>query len=240
MVASDRSTSRRVAPTKRSTRREIRVVVAAQDRPTRTGIREALTRAGLSVVAEVVDGAAALDVAIRESPDVCVIDSEPLSDVLNDLERLAVHVPRTSVVVISGEPNVDELIRVVDAGVSGYLPRDVSAEALGRAVRGVASGEAALPRALMRNVLEKFRAPTQGQRLQMLLAERGMELTQRECQVLDLLSQHLSTAEVAQRLSIAPTTVRRHIHDLQRKLGVSDREVAVRLLNEALRNERPI
>lgn len=204
----------------------------------RAGIRRALTEAGVSV-AEADDAAAAVDAALRQPPHVSLLDLDRPDEVLSAVEKIGLHLPQTSVVVISHEPSADQLFRALEAGASGYLPSGIPAEGLVRAVRGVACGEVAFPRALMRKVVEALRAPTQGQRLELLLRKRGIELTRRECHVLDLLSQGMSTAEIARHLSIAPTTVRRHVYGLKRKLGVSDREAAVDLLDEALSNERP-
>lgn len=214
-------------------REETRVLVAARDTPMRAGILQALAEAGLCVVAE-----GDVD-ALRQPPHVCVLDLRRFDEGVGQIDGIAVRLlPCTSVVVISHSPNADELFRALEAGASGYLPSGIRAEALVRAVRGVARGELAVPRTLMRKVVEALCAPTQGQRLELLLRKRGIELTRRECHVLDLLSNGLSTADIAQRLSITPTTVRRHVYGLKRKLGVADREAAVNLLDEVLSDER--
>jgi two-component system NarL family response regulator len=103
------------------------------------------------------------------------------------------------------------------------------------ALHGVLNGEAALPRALTGAVLDELRAREHG-RHATELARLGVQLTSREREVLELLDQGLTTAMIGERLSISAVTVRRHVSEVVRKLGVPDREAALRLLRAPFRD----
>ena len=112
---------------------------------------------------------------------------------------------------------------------SGYLLKDIDRRQRPSDLRGVLAGEAPLPRALVTKLIEEFRE--RGRRRKLLLAERpGVQLRQREWEILDLLSEGLSTGEIASRLFIAEVTVRTHVSSILKKLRVPTREAAVELL----------
>jgi DNA-binding NarL/FixJ family response regulator len=96
----------------------------------------------------------------------------------------------------------------------------------------VLSGEAALPRGLVARLIEEFR--TRGKRRRLpLMRQRGVELTDREWEVLELLHDGCSTAEIGTRLKISPVTVRRHVSEILKKLRVTSRAEAIRLVDQA-------
>jgi DNA-binding NarL/FixJ family response regulator len=122
-----------------------------------------------------------------------------------------------------------DLFDALRAGAAGYLLKDIDRRQLPSDLRGVLAGEAPLPRALVTKLIEEFRE--RGRRRKLLLAERpGVQLRQREWEILDLLSEGLSTAEIASRLFIAEVTVRTHVSSILKKLRVPTREAAVELL----------
>lgn len=209
----------------------------AADGPTAAGIRHALETRGLRIVAEAADAEAALAAASSGDPHVCVVDARLPGDGITAIVALAWQLPETPSVVLADVPNDRELFAALSAGASGYLPKGTSEDGFVRAIRAVARGEAALPRKLAKEVVDEFRARGRVQRLQRLLKQRDIDLTPRESEVLELLMAGLSTGEIAARLSITQATVRRHIFDLERKLGVPDRDSAIRLIRKALRNE---
>ena len=124
---------------------------------------------------------------------------------------------------ITGDDD-ETAIRALSVGAAGYVPKDLGAEALRRALRGVIDGEAAISRRLARRLVDELsRAPEPRPRLRPL----GGELTPREWEVLDLLIDGESTAAIAQTLGLALETVRSHIKHVLRKLGVGTRGEAV-------------
>ena len=92
-------------------------------------------------------------------------------------------------------------------------------------------GEAALPRALVARVVDEFRERGRRRRLP-LTKQKGVELTSREWEVLELMREDLTTAEIAERLFVSPVTVRSHIAAVLKKLRVPDRKAALKLLDE--------
>jgi DNA-binding NarL/FixJ family response regulator len=122
--------------------------------------------------------------------------------------------PGTAVVVLAGASDVDDLLAAVRAGAVGYVPGGVDAARLRTIVRAVAAQEAAVPPSMVGDLLEELRAPK---------SSGGETLTSREAQILGMLRRGHSTAAIAERLSISPVTVRRHISEIVRKVGVEDR-----------------
>jgi DNA-binding NarL/FixJ family response regulator len=120
--------------------------------------------------------------------------------------------PRTAVIVLSENSDVDDLLAAIRAGAVGYLPGSLDEAQLRRVVRGVLAQEAAVPRTMVRELIHELRTAT------------GLGgVTGREAQVLGMVRRGHSTAEIATRLQISPITVRRYISELVRKLGVSGR-----------------
>jgi DNA-binding NarL/FixJ family response regulator len=107
----------------------------------------------------------------------------------------------------------EDLLECVRAGAIGYVPGALNAERLRRIIRAVAANEAVIPRSMILELLLELRGGGGGADV----------LTAREAQVLRMLRRGHTTAEIAQRLHIAPVTVRRHISELVHKLGVEDR-----------------
>jgi len=207
--------------------RPVRVVVADRDASTRTGIRMALVQGGFEVCAEATTARSAREAVQRERPDVCLIDTEIEGGGLDAATAITSEAPGTVVVMLGSSADDDRVLAAVRAGARGYLPKDMNPARLGPALRGAVDGEAALPRALMGRVLEElYRRGRYGAEL----ARRQVTLTRREQEVLELLDQNLDTADIARLLGISAVTVRRHVSELLRKLGVRDREAALRLL----------
>ena len=143
--------------------------------------------------------------------------------------RIGETFPEVRVLVLTTYDTDTDILRAIEAGAAGYLLKDTDPGRLPFALRGVLEGEAALPRGLVARLIDEFR--TRGKRRRLpLMRQRGVELTEREWEVLEYLHDGLTTAEIAERLSISPVTVRRHVSEILKKLRVTSREEAVRLL----------
>jgi DNA-binding NarL/FixJ family response regulator len=142
--------------------------------------------------------------------------------------RIARSHPSVAVVMLTVSRDDADLFASLRAGAAGYLLKDTDPTRLPHALRGVLDGEAAVPRDLVARVIDEFRDRT---RRRLPVAERGVELTSREWEVLELLRTGLSTAQVAERLFVSKVTVRSHVAAVVRKLGVPDREAALRLVS---------
>jgi two-component system nitrate/nitrite response regulator NarL len=209
----------------------LRVVIADDHAPTRAGVRDALEGQGFAVVAEVADAAAAVNAAERERPDVCLLDIHMPGSGIAAAGEITERLPGTRVVMLTASRQDADLFAALKAGASGYLLKDINPERLPAALRGVMAGEAALPRTLVARVLEEFRGAERRPILR-LMRRRGVELSNREWEVLELLREELSTAEIAARLNVSPVTVRRHVSAILAKLRVPDRKAMARLLEE--------
>jgi DNA-binding NarL/FixJ family response regulator len=180
--------------------------------PTRLGIRMAL--GGEVVVrAEAGDYESAIRAAMREQPDVCLVGRDLPGDGLAAVRGICRAAPRAAVVVLAQTSDPDDLLESVRAGAVGYVPGTLDAERIRRVVRAIAANEAVVPRSLVLELLLELRGGGNG----------TDALTARESQVLGMLRRGCSTAGIAERLEIAPVTVRRHISELVHKVGVRDR-----------------
>jgi DNA-binding NarL/FixJ family response regulator len=210
----------------------LRVLIADDHAPTRLGVRQSLEAGGFEVVAEVSDAAAAVRAAERERPDACVLDVHMPGSGIKAAREIAQQLPEAAVVMLTVSRNDEDLFEALRAGAAGYLLKDTDPARLPHALHGVLAGEAALPRSLVTRLIDEYRGPGRRRRLP-LRGRRGVELTSREWQVIELLRDGLSTAQIAERLSLSPVTVRRHVSSLLGKLDAPDRDAAVRMLDES-------
>lgn len=209
----------------------VRVVVADDHAPTRAGVRGALEADGFEVVAEVSDASKAVAAVLDLKPDVCVLDIHMPGGGVEAARQITSRLPGTAVVVLTASRDDQDLFDALRAGAIGYLLKDMDPDRLGAALRGVLSGEAALPRGLVLKVLAEFaEAPRRRGALRPRAATAS--LTSREVEVLDLMALGLSTEDIAARLFIGQVTVRTHVANVLKKLKVTDREAAVRLALE--------
>lgn len=210
----------------------VRVLVADDHAPTRSGVRRVLEDDGFEVCAEVATGAAAVEAALRERPDVCLLDVRmPEGGGVAAAAAIARRLPDTRLVMLTVSRDDADLFDALRAGALGYLLKDIARSRLPAALRSVLAGEAQLPASLVARVLDEFRE-RQGHRRALLRERPAVQLRRREWEVLELLRDGLTTAEIAQRLFVAEVTVRSHISAILRKLRVPDRAAAVRLLEE--------
>jgi DNA-binding NarL/FixJ family response regulator len=187
-------------------------LLIADRAPTRVGIRMALNDA-VNVCAEADDAELAIRAAKREQPDLCLIGDHIAGDGLAAIRGITRAAPACAVVVLAQAHDADYLLECVRAGAVGYVPGALDAERLNRVVNAAANNEAIVPRSMVMELVLELRGGGNG----------GDALTARESQVLGMLRRGHRTSEIAARLAIAPVTVRRHISELVRKLGVENR-----------------
>ena len=205
-----------------------RILLAEGDRPTRTGLRVAVLRAGFELVDEAGSLAEALAAASGQIPDVAMIAADLPGGGMEVTRRLVSLYPRVRVIVLTSELDGDELLEAVLAGAAGYLAKDMTLARLPHAIQGVLAGEVALPRLHADKLLAELRRRDAAR--ERIAARTGASLTDREWEVLQLLGEGASTAAIAERLRISQVTARRHISTLLAKLGVTDRATAARLV----------
>src|SRR4051794_4153315 len=218
--------------------RTARVIIADDHALLRSGIRGMLHgKSGLEVVGEAADGAEALELCRRLEPDLVLMDVRmPKMDGLAATRAIKEEFPKTSVVMVTMQEDLDYLFEAVLAGAAGYVLKGATPEQLTDAVRQVLDGEFLYNQRLIIDLLksmagrEKPQAPPSGAES---LAEGPYTepLTARETEILRLLAQGQTNPQIARELVVSPGTVKNHVRDIIAKLGVSDRtQAAVRAM----------
>jgi len=202
----------------------VRVLIADDHAPTRADVREILEAdPRFEVVAEAADAASAVEKAMAERPDVCLLDVHMPGSGVGAAWEISARLPRAKIVMLTVSREDRHLFAALRAGAAGYLLKDMDASRLPHALSDALEGKAALPRELTSRLVEEFR--DRGPRRRTALAEGPYAaLTSREWQVLDLLRQELTTAEIARRLTLSPVTVRTHVNNILRKVRAPNRE----------------
>jgi DNA-binding NarL/FixJ family response regulator len=217
---------------------ELTVLLADDHFPTRTGVRLALEAADLRVVAEVGTAQSAVTEALRLRPDVCLLAIHLPGGGIEATKRIRDALPKIKIVMLTGSERDEDLFGSLRAGADGYLMASTSFSRLPHAIRGVVSGEAALPRQMTARLIREYRDRGRRPVPKLAVMGRTIELTVREFEVLERLRKHERTGEIADQLGISEITVRRHVSAALRKLGVSSRRDAVDLLEHAEQSER--
>jgi len=204
------------------------VLVADDHLPVRRGVRLALENGGFRVVAECPDGPSAVASAVRLRPQVCLLDVHMPGDGIKAAAQIRDTVPKSTIVMLTVSSDDEDLFNALKAGASGYLIKDSDPARLCAALTGVLAGEGAMPRQLVGRLITEFRRrDVRNGRIRELEEEDGIILTRREWEVLELLSDDRTTADIAARLDVAQVTVRSHVAAVLKKLRVQSREEAL-------------
>ncbi|HKO34738.1 MAG TPA: response regulator transcription factor [Candidatus Limnocylindria bacterium] len=203
-----------------------RVMLVDDHALVRSAVRQALAAEDLEIVGEAASADEALLLAPQLAPDVLLLDINlPGTDGLRLLRELAPRLPATRIVMLTVSNDRRDLVDAVRSGAAGYLTKDLSPEALQRAVRGIRSGDLAMSRSMAADVIQHLAATTNRS-----TASSGTEemagISAREREVLALLAQGLTDREIGERLGISPRTVETHVGSLLSKLGVRNRAQA--------------
>jgi DNA-binding NarL/FixJ family response regulator len=214
----------------------LRVLIADDHAPTREDVSRALDGdERFSVCAAVADAVEAVQAALRQRPDVCLLDIQMPGSGLAAAWEIAARQPQVKIVMLTVSEEDTNLFAALRAGAHGYLLKTMNLQRLPDALHGVCSGEAAMPRTLVARVLEQFHGREPRWR-SLATGETGERLTSREWEVLELLAQGRSTAQIAQSLVLTASAVRAHITSIVRKLAVADRAAAAELFRGRLEN----
>jgi len=207
----------------------LRVVVADDYPPVRLGVRALLEQHGFSVCGEASDARGAVDEALAKRPEVCVLDVKMPGGGVAAAREITEQLPETSVVMFTVSRDESDLVASLRAGADGYVLKDSPQELLPTVLRGVVQGESAVPKELLRRLVD---TSLRHRRQRELLGDDVQALTAREWEILELMRDGLSTAEIAERLVVQPVTVRTHVASILRKLGARDRRDALRRLQD--------
>ena len=208
----------------------ISVVLADDQALMRMGFRMVLeAEEDIAVVGEASDGTSALAQAKALHPDVILMDVRmPGMNGIEATERIAQECPGTRVLILTTFDLDEYAFAGLRAGASGFLLKDTRPTELAEAIRTVASGEAVVSPRITQRMLEMFATslPNSGTPAQ-ASDPRIDSLTPREKEILVLMSQGMSNAEIAEHLVVSATTVKTHVGNVLAKLDVRDRVQAV-------------
>jgi DNA-binding NarL/FixJ family response regulator len=212
-------------------------ILLADDQPlVRTGFRMILdAEPDMEVIAEAGDGADAVRQARQLRPDVVVMDIRmPVQDGIAATAEITA-AGHARVLVLTTFHVDEHVVGALRAGASGFLLKDAHADRLLEAIRVVHAGDAIVDPAVTRKLLDQFvhRLPAPGEARGAAATDRLEGTTGRQREVLALVAQGLSNAEIAAELVVTETTVKTHVHHLLTKLGARDRVQLVVLAYEA-------
>lgn len=200
----------------------VRVIVIERDRLSRIGLQRLLDGTErVAVIGAVgsVDEAESLPATII--PQVALIATSHDRDSVEDIGRLLSRFPNAKIVVLGDEEDAAVVTSAIRAGADGYLPRTISGDGLVRALVAINEGEVALPRGLLRHVVDAFRMSPPS------LAAEGVidHLSPREREVLMDVALGRTNGEIAARLGVKESTVKTHVSNILRKTGARSRFV---------------
>jgi DNA-binding NarL/FixJ family response regulator len=206
----------------------IRVVLADDQRVVREGLGTLLGLiGGIEVVGTAADGHEALALALKFRPDVVLMDLRmPRCDGIEATRLLREHDARIKVLVLTTYADDRSVIDALRAGARGYLTKDAGAAEIRAALERVISGQPAIDPAVQQHLLDAITGGGPGPDAE--AAPKFPDgLTAREAEVLRLIAQGLSNAEIADRLMVSQTTVKSHVNHVFAKIGVRARAQAV-------------
>jgi DNA-binding NarL/FixJ family response regulator len=203
----------------------MRVMLVDDHALVRSAIRQALEAPDIVVVGEASSAEEALDMAPRLRPDLLLLDIDlPGLSGIEAVREIAPRLPDTKIVMLTVSSDRRDLLDAVRHGATGYLTKNLSGDALLRAVRDVRAGNLAMSRSHAATVVEHFarggRSTGGGS------GDVDTLLSSREQDVLRLLAEGMTDREIATALAISPRTVESHVSSVLRKLGVRNRAEA--------------
>jgi two-component system response regulator DevR len=201
----------------------LRVLLVDDHALVRSAIRQALEAPDVEVVGEASTAEDAMAMAATLRPDLLLLDIDlPGMSGIDAVRELAPRLPQTRIVMLTVSTARRDLLDAVRHGAAGYLTKDLSGEALLRAVRGIRRGDLPMSRAHAALVVEQLSKSSRSSRGD----EMAGMLSGREHEVLHLLSEGMTDREIAAALAISPRTVESHVSSVLRKLGVRNRAEA--------------
>jgi DNA-binding NarL/FixJ family response regulator len=202
----------------------IRIALVDDQALVRSGFRLILeAQSDFEIVGEAENGREAIELARVATIDVVLMDVRmPELDGIEATARILADKPDTRVLILTTFDLDEYVARALRAGASGFLLKDVRPAQLADAIRVVAAGDALLAPTVTRRLLDRFAASLDAGPSPDLAC-----LTERELEILKLIAEGLSNAEIADRLFLGESTVKTHVSSVLRKLGVRDRVQAV-------------
>ena len=195
----------------------IRVVIADDHAVVRTGLAQLVgTFDDVELVGAAANGEEAVALSGERAPNVVLMDLEmPVLDGIEATRRIRAAHPEVAVVVLTSFSDRDRILAALDAGAAGYLLKDAEPAELAKAIEAAARGDAPLDPKAARALLSARRAPSEAD-----------ALSEREREVLAMVAEGLPNKLIATRLAISEKTVKAHLTNVFRTIGVTDRTQA--------------
>jgi two-component system nitrate/nitrite response regulator NarL len=207
------------------------VLIADDHAPTRAMVRRVVEDDGFRVYAEVGDAEEAIRVARETAPDVAILDVRMPGNGLHACEVIRSERPEICIMMLTISENAADVLAALSAGASAYWLKGEDPVLIPRIVRRVLRGELIIAGSLLKTVVMTWGVRDLRQRLRDYLP-RGVSLSPKEYEVIELMSEGLTTAEIGKRLFVADVTVRTHIANIVHKLGAVDREDVRRMISK--------
>ncbi len=203
-----------------ATAEKIKILIVDDHQVVRQGLRTFLDlNEDIQVVGEAGDGQEAVDLAMKLTPDIILMDLVmPYMDGITATSRVKALGLGTKVIALTSFAEDDKVFPAIQAGASSYLLKDVSPDALVEAIRAAHRGEARLHPDVLRKLMEQAAAQPAS-----VKPQAGPQLTGREGEVIRLVAQGKSNREIAETLVISEKTAKAHISNILGKLGLEDR-----------------
>ncbi len=206
--------------------RPMRIMLVDDHALVRSAIRQALNAPDIEVVGEASSAEDAIALATSLRPDLLLLDIDlPGLSGLEAVRELAPRLPDTKIVMLTVSTDRRDLLGAVRHGAAGYLTKDLTGDALLRAIRGIREGDLPMSRAHAATVMEHLQRTARSSPSNQGDPLDGV-LSGRETEVLRLLSEGMTDREIASALAISPRTVESHVSSLLRKLDVKNRAEA--------------
>jgi DNA-binding NarL/FixJ family response regulator len=205
----------------------IRVIVADDHALFRRGLEMVLeSEPDIDVVAEASDGAEAIDLAVKNMPDLVLMDVRmPAQGGIEATKAIKDAVPHTKILMLTISDEEEDLYDAIKAGASGYLLKEISIEEVADAIRKVHAGQSLISPSMASKLLNEFAAMAKkDEEKQQMPAPR---LTDREMEVLTLVAQGMNNRDIAKELFISENTVKNHVRNILEKLHLHSRMEAV-------------
>ena len=211
----------------------VRILLVDDQLLFRKGLRALLEdQEDMEVVGEAADGAQAVERVRAAKPDVVLMDIHmPVCNGIEATRLVKSEWPETKIIALTVSDEDEDLFEAIKSGASGYLLKDLRPEELFDLVRGVLRGETPISPAVAGKLLSEFRRRPRKDPSE----TAGWDLTRRELEVLQLVTEGLSNAEIAARLFIVEGTVKNHLHNILEKLHLENRlQAATYAIREGL------
>ncbi len=174
----------------------------------------------LQLAGEAESGEAAIQLCAEVKPDVILMDMVlPVMDGATATRVIRQQFPHVQVIALTSFKEGDLIKNALESGAIGYLLEDVSADELAGAIRAAHSGHTTLSPEVAQALVQTVQQPSMP----------DFDLTERECEVLDLMVEGLNNTQIARKLGISPSTIKSHVSNILSKLGAASRTEAVSL-----------